>query len=743
MSRSDERRYVRVAPELALHKQFDYAVPEGLRGTIEAGHRLKVPWGNRTILAYALDFPAQPEVAKVREVIGIVGSEPLIPRSLCELGRWMASYYCCETAQALKALLPEAVRRTGTGEKMRLWVTPVAGVEEAVTTAKLARAKRQQAAWALVRNTGGGWLAELAAASGTGPEVWRQLEAKGLVTITPEVMDRNPFADRVETDRPPVLNPEQEAALKAILAETGEAQPRPVLLQGVTGSGKTEVYLRAMEQVLSAGRSVLMLVPEIALTPQTIGLFRARFEGRGIRVAVLHSHLSAGERHDQWHQIHRGEARVVIGARSAVFAPLRRPGLIVVDEEHEASYKQEETPHYHARDVAVMRGRLEGVPVVLGSATPSLESVYNARQGKYRLLRLAGRIDARALPVIHVLDLRKERKAVSGPVLLSARLKEAVEGRLRKKEQAILFLNRRGFSTSLQCPSCGHVEECPHCAVPLTYHRTGHDLKCHLCGFSKKLPPECPSCGFTDYRYAGVGTQKIEEAVQREFPGARIQRMDSDSMRGKRAHAEALERFQKGETDLLVGTQMIAKGLHFPNVTCVGVIHVDAALQLPDFRASERVFQQLVQVAGRAGRGRVPGEVYIQTYTPFHPAIQFARHHDVEGFQDQELEYRRAHHYPPFRRAALVTFRGKSEEKVRFCAEQAARAVAKELPPETDEPEAVPAPIARIKDEFRYHLFFKTGRVLELGRVLRKAVLEPVWPEGIRAGVNIDPVSLL
>jgi primosomal protein N' (replication factor Y) len=360
-------------------------------------------------------------------------------------------------------------------------------------------------------------------------------------------------------------------------------------------------------------------------------------------------------------------------------------------------------------------------------------------------LKLSERVDGKEMPLIRVVDLCQEKppKGHRGPVILSKALREAVEGRLEKGEQAILFLNRRGFATNVQCPSCGYTEECPNCSVGLTYHRASGQLKCHLCGFAKNVPRNCPECQFDGYKYSGVGTQKIEDVVKAAFPVARWQRMDSDSMRGKFAYAKALGDFQRGKTDLLVGTQMIAKGLHFPNVTCVGVIATDAAFHLPDFRASERVFQQIVQVAGRAGRGDVEGEVFVQSYTVFHPAIQFARHHDVDGFVEQELEYRRAHEYPPFMRAVLVMMRGKSESKVEFCMETLVRRLKEKLPEGTVMDEAGPAPIAKMHGQFRYHLFLRTKKVVALSRLLKEEVLGQEWPDGVKATVNVDPVGLL
>lgn len=736
--------YVRVVPEDGLDRAFDYVIPPALAGQVRRGQRVRVPLGRRTVRAYVVDFPSQPEVERCREMEAICDPEPYVPEGLMRLALWMADYYCSNLSAILKMMLPAAVREKEDGYQKRLWISVPEGLQADVVRLALARARAQWRAWEAVYQSGGGWMTELSLRCKATSAIWQALAQRGLIVISSERKERNPLAQSAAgSSRDLLLNAEQVAALDAILEETAHPQPRPVLLQGVTGSGKTEVYLQAMANVLARGRSALMLVPEISLTPQTIERFRARFEGEGVRVAVLHSHLSAGERHDQWQAIRNGQARLVIGARSALFAPLHGLGLIVVDEEHESGYKQDESPRYHARDAAVMRAHLEKIPIVLGSATPSLESVFNAQQGKYRLCRLTRRAEVLHLPQIDIVDMRKEKSTPGQPVLLSTPLREAIQQSLDHDEQVILFLNRRGFSTSLQCPQCGHVEECPHCAVPMTYHRTTQELRCHLCGHHRPVPARCPSCRFDAYRMAGSGTQRIEDAVSRAFPQARWSRMDSDSMRTKNAYARTLREFGEGRIDILIGTQMLAKGLHFPRVTCVGVISCDHALQLPDFRAAERVFQQLVQVAGRAGRGDRPGRVLIQTFTPHHDAIQFARHHDVDGFQQSEMEYRKAHGYPPYRRVALITFRGRQEDKVKFCVETAARRLREALAGKVEVPDPGPAPLARLRDAFRYQIFLLSDRMPALAAVLKKEILGVTWPEQVRAVVDIDPINLM
>jgi primosomal protein N' (replication factor Y) len=520
------------------------------------------------------------------------------------------------------------------------------------------------------------------------------------------------------------------------------------LLHGVTGSGKTEIYLQAIAHALDRGMGAIVLVPEISLTPQTVERFKARFSSGKLQtlVAVLHSHLSAGERHDEWHKIRQGSARIVIGARSAIFAPVDPLGLIIVDEEHEHSYKQEESPRYHARDVAVVRGQMEGAVVVLGSATPSMESFYNARRGKYQLLEMPSRVDDQKMPIVRVVDLRKENRKAKGPQIFSEELKEAITQRLEKREQTILFLNRRGYSTSLQCPQCGYVAECPNCSVSLTFHRAAQKLLCHICSHAAQVPKVCPApkCGNPAIRYSGLGTERVEDTLTRLFPRARVKRMDSDALKRKDDFRRILGDFRAGKIDILVGTQMIAKGLHFPNVTLVGIIYADLSLHIPDFRAGERTFQLLTQVAGRAGRGDVEGEVFVQAFTPFHPAIQYARRHDFIGFYEQEIEFRQQLKYPPLSRIALLVLKGRNEDKVKFSADHLRREMQKETVSLRDLVIAgpAPAPLARAESFYRYQLMLRTRQMSALSRRLAKLIETLQLPDDVMLAVDIDPVNL-
>ncbi|RME73838.1 MAG: primosomal protein N' [Planctomycetota bacterium] len=542
----------------------------------------------------------------------------------------------------------------------------------------------------------------------------------------------------VASPAPVTLTTGQREALAAIEADLAASRFQVSLLQGVTGSGKTEVYLRAIATTLAAGRSALLLVPEIALTPQTLARIRARFPD----AAVLHSQQSQRERGDNWERVRRGAARVVVGPRSAVFAPLERLGLVIVDEEHEPSYKQDSAPRYHARDLAIVRAREARCPVVLGSATPSLESWHNARTGRYRRLLLTERPGAAVLPAVEVVDLHEETRAVKGFPFISRRLERALRACLQRGEQAILFLNRRGFSTFLQCRACHEVLTCPRCDLALTYHQSRARAVCHGCERADPPPTRCSACGIGAVHYFGFGTERIEQELALRFPGVRCCRLDSDALADGTDLAETLERFRSGEAQLLVGTQMIARGLDFPNVTVVGVISADTALNLPDFRAAERTFQLLSQVTGRAGRAGLPGLSIIQTFSPGHPAIARAVAHDTDGFIEQELRHRERLGYPPFGRLARIVTSGRRERSTLRHAESLTAALrahaetAQVLGP-------APCPISKLKDRHRFMTLIKAPTRAALEPLLQAFDHAPRPPAGVRCALEIDPVSML
>lgn len=736
--------FARVTLEIALRKEYDYLIPPDLAGRIEIGTRVQVPFGVRqvlgcvTALADASAHPAPKPISKV------IGAQSLVTPKILALSRWIAGYYCCAPETALKSVLPEAVRREKEGWRERLFVRLAPEIGENAKLTVL-----QQNLITILKERRELPLQELLALTRTSASTVRRLEAKGALIISSQISERDPYAnEHILPTQPLELNSEQLLAVQAInaAANGGKDSHRTFLLHGVTGSGKTEVYLQTIANVLEQGKGAIVLVPEISLTPQTVERFKARFSTGRLRteVAVLHSHLSAGERHDEWHKIRRGRARIVIGARSAIFSPVEPLGLIIVDEEHEPSYKQEESPRYHARDVAVWRGSQENAPIVLGSATPSMESYHNARTGKYQLLDMPRRVDDKKMPLVRVIDMRQESRQDKGTPFFSQRLRDAITLRLERSEQVILFLNRRGFATQLQCPKCGFVAECPHCSLSLTYHRREQRIRCHICSFQQPAPSACPKCANPAIRFTGVGTERIEDVLGKLFPKARLARMDSDTLNRKEDYRRILGDFRKGKIDLLVGTQMIAKGLHFPNVTLVGIIYADQSLHMADFRAGERTFQLLTQVAGRAGRGDVEGEVIVQTFTPFHPAIQFARRHDFAGFYDQEIDFRMQLKYPPVSRVALFTLRGRNDELVAFTAQHLRRRLEKSLVKITDLVIAgpAPAPLPRAETFYRHQIMLRTARMSLLSRQLNPLIAALDLPADVQLKLDIDPANL-
>jgi primosomal protein N' (replication factor Y) len=757
----------RVTLELALRREFDYLIPSELIGQIDVGSRVQVPLGARKVLGCVTALAEESAHTKLKSILKVIGAQTLVTGKVLKLARWIGEYYCCAPEIALKSVLPDAVRQEKAGWREQLYVKtlPFSGELPKLT-------KRQKEIWNIVEEQREIRLQELIELGQTTAGTIRQLENKGLVTISPQISERDPYArEHILPSLPLSLNPSQAAALEQIVAamdrrgnpKTAERSPKErrnpkvegggdglsvFLLHGVTGSGKTEVYLQAIAHAMEQGHGAIVLVPEISLTPQTVERFKARFSSGKLQtlVAVLHSNLSGGERHDEWHKIRQGRARIVIGARSAVFAPIDPLGLIIVDEEHEHTYKQEESPRYHARDVAIMRGQMENATVVLGSATPSMESFYNCTRGKFKLLQMLERVDEQKMPVVRIVDMRQTLRLGKGIPVLSPQLKEAITQRLERREQTILFLNRRGYSTSLQCVLCGYVAKCPNCSISLTYHRPQQKLVCHICAHTEAVPAACPNenCRNPAIRYSGLGTQKVEETLNKVFPEARTVRMDSDALKRKEDYRRILGDFRAGKIDILLGTQMIAKGLHFPNVTLVGIIYADLALHQPDFRASERTFQLLTQVAGRAGRGDIEGEVVVLAFTPFHPAIQYARRHDFIGFYDQEREFREQLKYPPFSRIALLTLKGRNQEKVEFYAEHVKRDLNRLLSDIKDVVIAgpAPAPLLRAETFYRYQIMLRAQRMSGLSKKLAQMMQSLSLPEDLSLVVDVDPVDL-
>jgi len=748
-------RLVEVALPLPLLRTFTYAVPDATRHPLVAGSRVVVPVKGKRTIGFCVGESDGVALGdrKALAVLDVPDAEPSLQPDLLATCRWIADYHVVPLGLVCRAVLPAALgvaaKPAPEGKSERLLVIAQELPTLLERDAAFKRAPQQRALYELLEQLGGRAPVKLllerhAVSAG----VVSALVKRGIARAEREGKHRDPFATRPAGTAPAITpTAAQQAAIDAILAGAPGAA---FLLRGITGSGKTLVYLQVLEQVVRReGKSAIVLVPEISLTPQAVDRFRAVF---GDMVAVLHSGLSDGERLDAWRALRRGEKRIAVGARSAIFAPLANLGAIIVDEEHEASYKQAETPRYHARDIALVRARETGARCVLGSATPSLESWKNALDGRLTLLTLTDRVGGGALPVVRVLDLRQELKASTPDEkarrqVLSAPLEALLRDRLRKGEQSILLLNRRGYASFVQCAD-GHVATCPNCSISLTYHRTPERLVCHYCQHQESAVKDCSDCGAPMERQRGLGTQQVERLVVERIPEARIARMDVDTTSGKWAHSTILDRVARGEVDVLLGTQMIAKGLDFPNVTLVGVIDADIGINLPDFRASERTFQLLSQVAGRAGRGPKGGEVVIQTRVPSHHAVRHAATHDFLAFAAEELEARESPPYPPTLRIANVVVSGLEELAVAEFARQVTDwlvAADAKFGLNVTILGPAPAPIERIKTRFRWHAILKSHTPAPLTRLIRglmTGIDVPTHAE-LRLVVDRDPVSLL
>lgn len=756
------QRIARVQIETAAALELDYAIPEKLERNIGIGTRVMVPLQNQRVAAVVIELLESSSYnSRLKEIASLVGTRPMFTPGLLKLAHWIADYYVVPVNRVLRTMLPQAVREKPetflTDSHLKLAKEPPPEVFEKMH----AQAPLQARILEKLRSNGGeATLSELRRELPRATAIIKPLLKAGWITRSEIRVERDPFqTEEFLPSQPLTLTEEQAVAyaavLKSIQREASTAarvptEPRPpatLLLHGVTGSGKTEVYLQAIAQVLEMGKTALVLVPEISLTPQTIERFKARFSEKKDAIAVLHSHLSDGERHDEWFKVHEGRAQIVIGARSAIFAPLENLGIIIVDEEHEPSYKQEDAPRYHARDVAVVRGRIERCAVLLGSATPSLESFQNATLGKYELLNMTKRTDGKSMPLIRIVDMRLERRkgtevSFVNTGILSQKLRIAITARLEKKEQTILFLNRRGFNTSLSCVACGETVQCQECAIPMTLHKKDNRLVCHICGARRVPPTKCPSCKEPGLKYAGFGTERVEQAVKEVFPQARMARVDTDTMQRKNQLRDTLKDFRAQKLDILIGTQMIAKGLDFPNVTLVGVLNADTALNIPDFRAAERTFQLLVQVAGRSGRGEVKGEVFVQTHAPHSPAIQFSRHTDYDGYALQELEHRLAFKYPPYTHVVLISARGKHETQAEFTLQTLYKRLEQGLPEGTIMGEPTPAALAKAHGQHRFQLLLRSDKIRTLCAHIKRVVDGLTLPADIYVSWDVDPMNV-
>jgi len=735
----------------APHGPFDYTVPDALRAEVVAGARVHVPLGHRRqpLVGWCIEVKTdQPASRKLRAVVEALDPQPLCDSHLVKLVMWISHYYQAPPGLVFDTLIPSGVRTAAGTREVSFFKPTPSSLDDALVAGL---PTKQQCVIRQVVGSPGEWtLGQLMAAAECTEAPVRQLVKKGFLLVEKrrvfagEAVGAVPLgqADGGADQKITRLSAEQDYALSRVVAALDSAKAQTLLLHGVTGSGKTEVYIRSIEHVVRFGRSAIVLVPEISLTPQT----RARFESRFKSVAVLHSQMTPTERHHQWQRIRAGGVQVVVGPRSAVFAPLPRLGLIVIDEEHDGSFKQDTQPRYHARRVAHRRAGLLGIPLVLGSATPSLESYYATKSGHAELVRMDHRIADRPMPDVRLVDLRQREQRGGGA--MSRPLVQAMRQTLAEHGQVILLLNRRGFATQIQCPACGHVVSCPDCDLPLTHHKDGSKAVCHYCDYTIPTPPVCPACRFDGIRYGGLGTQRLEAEIKARFPETSLARMDSDTMRKPGSHHRVLSAFRSGETRILLGTQMIAKGLDFPNVLLVGVINADSALHFPDFRAAERTFQLVTQVAGRTGRGDRGGQVIVQTFSPDHPAILAASHHDYVGFAKAEMIQRERFNYPPLGSVARIIIRGESEETTEAFAEtilkrlEAAKA---SLGAEVRLLGPAPPPISKLRGKFRFHILLQSKDNRLLGRTIRIATesLQAAPKDDIQFVVDIDPLDML
>lgn len=807
-------------PAKQTNRAYDYTVPEALREWVEVGSRVAVPFGPRKIQGFVVSLHGESDVdaSKLRAIEDVLDVHPPLNEELVALASWMSERYICHHIVALQAMIPRALKakyeryitlgdvsdndaadehadivayvqarqrvelatllsefptrgaaikaliangvlleiqtiKDQVGKKKeRIVFPPERDVLEENLAQVPANAHRQkQVLEYFIKQPYPVRLTELISRLEVTASTVKNMADKGWLELKESEVFRDPYADREFTQTKQLsLTDEQQHVFEAIVEPLEARKHAAFLLHGITGSGKTEVYLQAIERCMNDGREAIVLVPEIALTPQMVERFKGRF---GNLVAVLHSRLSQGERYDEWRKIQRKHVKVVIGARSAIFAPFTKLGLIIVDEEHESSYKQEESPKYHARDIAIERAKSHDAVVIFGSATPSLESYHHP---EIEVLSMPSRVENRPLPEVKVVDMRNELRH-GNRSMFSRALHAAIEERLEKREQIVLMLNRRGFSTFIMCRSCGYVCTCPHCDIALTYHSQSRNVRCHYCGYAEREVQQCPDCQSEHIRYFGTGTQRVEEELQKLFPSIRIVRMDVDTTTQKNAHEKLLSRFGSGKADVLLGTQMVAKGLDFPKVTLVGVIAADTILNLPDFRASEKTFQLLTQVAGRAGRHELPGEVVIQTYNPEHYSIVTASDHDYMQFVELELNLRKARQYPPYSRLILITLSHEHVPVLIRMSQLLANELRKQAQNEARQHDAghrlmmdvlgpIASPLAKIKDRYRFQCIVKYDgdpKVIAIVTEVLALFEQAIEQEKLQVSVDVDPQILM
>ncbi len=734
--------------EQNIDKVFDYAVPQELADRMTVGMRVSVPfgWGNRRVDGIVVGIAEKSEYKNLKKISSIYGREPVCSPWILELCLWISQKYFCSLYQAIRLATPPGMT-SGVKEKSIKVATLKLGREAAFGIAESLREKgavaQARVLEALLMSDSLPY-AKLVREKGGSYDAIKALCEKGYIETEVEQVERTAY-DEAKYERTEAYNPtpEQKKVIDYLYEAIDKEKPEKILLRGVTGSGKTEVFLQAIDKVIKMGKNAIMLVPEISLTPQMVQRFVSRF---GNSVAVIHSALSNGERFDQWNKIKNGEVKVVVGARSAIFAPFRNIGIIILDEEHENSYKSETSPRYHAIDVAAKRAEKEGSVLLLASATPSVAEFYQAKNGEYTLFEMTKRYNEGAMPRVEIVDMRGELFENKNRSPISLKLQSEIQKNLESKQKTILFLNRRGYSTFVSCRECGEVINCPDCSIALTYHKGRDLLSCHYCGYTQKNVTECPSCGSGYVRYFGTGTQKIEEELLRLFPAAKVLRMDTDTTSKKGGHEKILEEFSKGGADILLGTQMVTKGLDFHEVTLVGVLAADTSLAVDDFRANERGFSLFTQVCGRAGRGDVPGRAVIQTYQPMNSTIKFAREHDYIAFYENEIIQRKRLNYPPFCDIIYIMATGEDEECVKDVAEEMGKLLDKAMKQDENIFSKVgpaPAPIAKIKNNYRYRILLKC-KYAERAHSLLRQIYENHESRSseVHLVIDINPINM-
>ncbi|MCC6324902.1 MAG: primosomal protein N' [Candidatus Brocadia sp.] len=745
-SRSPQKRYAEIVVDIPLQRVFHYGIPPHIRESLTVGMRVRIPFGNKIMAGFCVGFTDTPFTDKTKDILSIIDTSPLIDDVMLKITRWLSFHYYCGWGEAISAVVPSVVR----SKKKERWNTfvrlkehTVALNQEAIAQIKTRAPRQAKALEILLEHPDEISAKELIRICGCKMPGLRQLEEKGFITIENKPCDvTHTISNAGQLQQHLTLTMDQQQAFDIICNKFTAPKPGVLLLHGITGSGKTEIYLQTIKKTLEHNRKAIYLVPEISLTPQTIQRIKARFN----RVAVLHSSLLGTVHQSQWNDIKEGKADIVIGARSSIFAPLKDIGLIIIDEEHENTYKQETNPRYNARDIAILRATYENAMVIMGTATPSLESYDQALSGNYEKIVLPRRIGERQLPPVDIVDMGEEVRKRRGYHIISQRLEYYMNQSLARKEQVILFLNRRGFAPYIHCKRCGFVLKCQRCDIPMTFHKKINTILCHYCHAEAHPPESCPDCLANNITYRGFGTERIEDEIRNKFPGYQIIRMDSDTMRVRDSHEKALTAFERGEFQILLGTQMIAKGLDFPNVTLVGVISADTILNLPDFRASERTFQLISQVAGRTGRGTKGGRVVVQSYNPRHYSITYAAAHDYDGFAKKELEYRKQLQYPPFGKLARIVFRSPHEERAK---EKSAiigdrlKDFAKINGNRLEILGPSPAPVTKINNLFRWHILLKAQDHISIHNALQ-GIADALKPsKGVQTMVDVDPYMML